>query len=244
MNMDAFYTVIRPLFGALDQKQVDGINFLLAAAPADMPLTHRAYVLATVFHETAEKMQPIFEFGGKDYFKKYDGRATLGNTQPGDGFRFRGRGYVQITGRRNYGFAGGELGVDLVGQPDRALEPEIAAKILYRGMAEGWFTGKGMSRYLAPSGADKAAYMAARRVVNGQDKAETIAGYAQAFEAALRQAGKPVPPPAPADWDVGTPVPMSPDTEPSKPASRLPIGALLAFLGAIAAAIAAFFLKQ
>lgn len=241
MNMDAFYTVIRPLFGALDQKQVDGINFLLAAAPADMPLTHRAYVLATVFHETAKRMRPIFEFGGKDYFTKYDGRATLGNTMPGDGFRFRGRGYVQITGRRNYAFAGGELGVDLIGQPDRALEPEIAAKILYRGMAEGWFTGRGMSRYLPPSGADKAAYMAARRVVNGQDKAEVIAGYAQAFEAALRQAGKGAPAP------VEPPKAETPPTAPlpaPKPAYRLPIKALMALLAAIGAAVAAYFLKS
>lgn len=240
MNLDAFYVVIRPLFGALDQKQVDGINFLLAAAPADMPLTHRAYVLATVFHETAKKMQPIFEFGGKDYFKKYDGRAKLGNTQPGDGFRFRGRGYVQITGRRNYGFAGGELGVDLIGQPDRALEPEIAAKILYRGMAEGWFTGKGMSRYIGPNTAARLDYAGARRVVNGQDRADDIAGYAVTFEAALRKAGKGVAPSVEPAPPVQPPAPQPPP----KPAHRLPIGALLAFLGAIGAALVAFFLKQ
>lgn len=233
MNIDAFYAVVRPLFGTLDQKQVDGLNFLLAAAPPEMPITHRAYVLATVFHETAKRMQPIFEFGGKDYFSKYDGRATLGNTQPGDGYRFRGRGYVQITGRRNYGFAAGELGVDLIGQPDRALEPEIAAKILYRGMADGWFTGKALDRYIGHT-ADEAAYTAARRVVNGLDKAEDIAGYAQAFEAALRKAGKGAP-------SVEPPKVETPPPQPPKPAYRPSIQLVMTVIGAIGALIAAFF---
>lgn len=220
MNMDVFYAVIRPLFGTLDQKQVDGINFLLGAAPREMAVTHKAYVLATVFHETAKKMRPIFEIGSRDYFSKYDGRGALGNTQPGDGFRFRGRAYVQITGRRNYKFAGEQLGVDLVAEPDKALEPAIAVQILYRGMAEGWFTGRGMSRYIGPNTAEKADYEAARRVVNGLDRAEKIAGYAQTFEAALRQAGKGVPPepvqpilPAPAP--VSPPAPVTPPVPPA-----------------------------
>ena len=58
--------------------------------------------------------------------KKYEGRADLGNTQPGDGHRFLGRGILQITGRANYAAAGKRLGVDLIANPEQAEEPAMA----------------------------------------------------------------------------------------------------------------------
>lgn len=201
MNRDTFFAAISPLFGSFSQKQIAGIEILLDCAPADMPPAHRAYCLATVFHETAKRMQPIFEFGGKDYFRKYDGRASLGNSQPGDGFKYRGRGYVQITGRRNYRFAGEKLSIDLIAEPDRALEPRIAAQILYRGMTEGWFTGARLDGFLTSAKTD---YRAAREIVNGLDKADLIAGYALVFEKALRSANAVTAPPV-------APVPPIPD---------------------------------
>lgn len=69
------------------------------------------------------------ELGGADYFAKYDGRADLGNIYPGDGSRFHGRGIIQITGRSNYVRMGTRLGIDLISNPDRAAEPEIAVLI-------------------------------------------------------------------------------------------------------------------
>lgn len=66
----------------------------------------------------------------EDYFARYDGRADLGNTQPGDGMRYRGRGYIQITGRANYARYGDMLDIDLIGNPDLALQPSVAADIL------------------------------------------------------------------------------------------------------------------
>lgn len=61
--------------------------------------------------------------------RAYEGRRDLGNTQPGDGERFKGRGYIQLTGRANYAAAGRALGLDLVNNPSLASRPENAARI-------------------------------------------------------------------------------------------------------------------
>lgn len=61
--------------------------------------------------------------------RMYEGRSDLGNTQPGDGIRYAGRSFIQITGRANYTTYGAKLGVDLVGSPDLALDPTIASQI-------------------------------------------------------------------------------------------------------------------
>lgn len=184
MNRKVFFGAVRPLFGgSLSQGQVDGIEALLAATAA-LPVTHRAYLLATAKHETADTMRPIVEYGGRKYFDKYDtGKlaAALGNTPAadGDGYLYRGRGYVQVTGRANYGKAGLALGLDLLRHPDMALHPTVASQILVRGCSEGWFTGKKLGDYLPGD------YRNARRVVNGTDRADLIAGYARQFEIAL-----------------------------------------------------------
>ena len=184
MNRSEFYARVRPMFGgALSQKQVDGIEAIMAAT-AGLPDEVQAYLLATARHETDDTMQPITEYGGRKYFDKYDtGKLAkaLGNTPEadGDGFKYRGRGYVQITGRANYSKAGDWLKIDLINNPDLALQPTIAAQILVRGCCNGWFTGKKLSDYLPGD------YINARRVVNGTDKADLIAGYARGFEAAI-----------------------------------------------------------
>lgn len=181
---DAFFLGLRKAFGPLTQSQVDGAGALLKAMER-WPVSWTAYGLATAWHETAHTLQPIRERGGRAYFKRmYDKAgerphvaARLGNTQPGDGVRFAGRGYVQITGRHNYAKYG------LLDDPDRALDPAVAAHILVDGMEKGTFTGKKLSDYLPGD------YVNARRIINGLDKAEEIARLAKAFEAALLAGG-------------------------------------------------------
>ena len=191
----AFFDAVRkaPFGGPLSQGQVSGMSAILdewERRPAFTDLRWLAYMLATTFHETARKMTPIHEYGKASYFEGRYGPGTsvgkvLGNTQPGDGNRFHGRGYVQLTGRRNYTLAGQKLGVNLVADPDRALELSLAAAIMFLGMSEGWFTGKKLGDYITASRCD---YTNARRIINGTDKAATIKGYTVAFENALRGA--------------------------------------------------------
>jgi predicted chitinase len=105
----------------------------IQAACLQNGLTDRASVIAIVATIATEvgSFEPINEFGGDEYFTKhYEGRADLGNTQPGDGARFHGRGFIQLTGRANYRSYGQKLGIPLEAQPERALEPEVAARLL------------------------------------------------------------------------------------------------------------------
>jgi predicted chitinase len=113
--------------------------------------------LATVGTEVGS-FAPINEFGGDAYFTKmYEGRSDLGNVHPGDGARYHGRGYIQLTGRANYRTYGGKLGVPLEDQPDLALRPDVAAKVL--------------AAYVADHGIAKLAaagdWQGVRRAVNG-----------------------------------------------------------------------------
>lgn len=191
----AFFDALRTgLLGpTLSAEEVDGCNAILKAMDG-APLAHTAYALATAYHETASTMKPIREYGGPTYFTRmYDvtgARPNMavanGNTSAGDGPKYCGRGYVQLTWKNNYARAGKECGVDLVQYPDKAMQPDVAAKIMRRGMDEGWFTGKAFRHYLPPSGqADRAQFTAARRIINGTDRAGQIAEHAMKFQAAL-----------------------------------------------------------
>jgi hypothetical protein len=87
--------------------------------------------VATVVVEVGRGFEPINEFGDDEYFTRhYEGRADLGNTEPGDGARYHGRGYIQLTGRANYRTYGDRLGFDLEDRPALALDPGIAARVL------------------------------------------------------------------------------------------------------------------
>jgi predicted chitinase len=137
-----------------------------------------AYILATATHESGAGAH-MEEFASG---RAYEGRRSLGNSQPGDGVRFKGRGYVQLTGRRNYTDWSRRLGMDLVSNPRAVESPEVAAKILVGGMMQGTFTGRGLGSYINGSRTD---FANARRTVNGTDRAGHIAGIAQRIMMAL-----------------------------------------------------------
>ena len=169
--------------GSLTQKQTDGLAFLMDYAELNKVDDRQlAYVLATTFHETAATMQPIEEYG-KGSGKKYGQPAGPYNKV------YYGRGYVQLTWYENYVKQDKKLKLDgrLVKDPGLALDPEISRQILFRGMADGDFTGQCLKDHITCTNIndDKTDFHNARKIVNALDKASLIAGYATKFAAGL-----------------------------------------------------------
>lgn len=180
MNLETFFNAARqePFGGHLTTPQVEGCELLLTTnTEYNFTQDQLAYVLATAFHETAHTMQPVEEFGkGKGH--------VYGLPDPQNGKVYYGRGYVQLTWRKNYQHAGDVLGFDLVNDPALALRPDVAADILFAGLRDGWFAGN-RSKLNTYINDDKTDYLNARRLVNGTDCAKLIEGYARAFAVAL-----------------------------------------------------------
>jgi putative chitinase len=189
----AFFDAVREsrIFGGgLTPDQVKGLETVCSVAKAaGWPLAYTAYALATAAHETAYTMQPVREaFWLNENWRKAHLRY----------FPFYGRGYVQLTWKTNYDRADTalELNGRLSDNLDVALEPEIAARIMVRGMQEGWFAGDKsgqrhtLARHLPANGAANLVQMtSARRIINGTDKAGQIAAVALKFQKALQAGG-------------------------------------------------------
>lgn len=138
-----------------------------------------AYVLATAYHETAHTMKPVKEA----YWLKNAEEWRKRNLRY---YPWYGRGFVQLTWEANYKKAGDKIGVDLIKNKDLALDPIVAARILVVGMIEAWFTKYKLSDFINIGKSD---YVGARRIINGTDKADLIAGYAKLYEKDLLAAG-------------------------------------------------------
>lgn len=194
MNTAALFDKLRknPFPGKLGSKQVAGIEAILAGWQRHVgeggDPRHLAYILATAYHETGGRMQPV-----REGFAEHDQKArrilakkAYVKPDPVTGHSYYGRGLVQITWKYNYENMGKRLGIDLVNNPDLALDLTHAVDMLILGSVEGIYTGKKLSRYFNAVDSDP---KQARRVINGLDRAADVAAYYYAFIDALRAAG-------------------------------------------------------
>lgn len=171
MDRKIFFDAVRtaPFGGSLSQAQVDGIGRILDEWDRRKLGDTRwlAYMLATVFHETGRSMQPVEEAHGDVTYLQ---RQRY--------YPWYGRGLVQITWQSNYAKFGITTAAD-------ALTWQVSLRVLFDGMLQGMFTGKKLGDYFTASVDDP---LNARRIVNGTDRAEEIAGYHRLFLAAIQAA--------------------------------------------------------
>jgi len=165
LDREKFFSSVRQKFGSLDQSQVEGFGKILDEWERREleDLRWLAYMLATCWHETGKKMQPIREQGGEAYLKR----------KPY--YPYVGEGLVQVTWKRNYAKFGAT-------EPGQLLEWPLALEALFEGMTKGMFTGRELGDYFSMRLDDP---VHARRIINGLDKATLIAGYYKAFLGAL-----------------------------------------------------------
>lgn len=167
MNFD----IVKPLFnGNFSQSQTDGLQIILNEC-VGMDKRHIAYILATILHETGRKMQPVKEFGNEAYLrsKKY--------------YPYFGRDLCQTTWVHNYQKVKDFCGIDVITDPDLIGQMPLAAKVAITFMQKGLYTGKKLSDYFNEEKEDP---INARRIINGLDKANLIAGYYEKFLEALK----------------------------------------------------------
>lgn len=195
-----FFSNVRtaPFPGKLTQRQVDGLTDLLDAWEkfgSDDP-RHLAYALATSFHETGGKMQPVREgFATSDKAARAYVQKQYGHKGPKwycwptgpNGQVYYGRGDVQLTWFENYKRMGEILDLPLAENPDLALQGPISKRILIEGLLEGAshrgdFTGKSLSDFFNETTDDP---YGARQTVNGKDRATLISGIHHEFHKAV-----------------------------------------------------------
>ena len=191
MNRKTFYAALRksgiPGFKSLSQSQVNGIEGILNAFTlvGDRRIKTLAYGLATVRREVGQGMVPVREgFAKSDAAARaYVKRQGYDYAKEVNGHVYYGRGLVQLTWFENYKQEGIE------DNPDKALDPNWAAQLLFKGLMDGRWNGqrKGLVHYLPDGGPDD--LKNARRTVNVTDHWQEIAGWYDQFVLAIVEAG-------------------------------------------------------
>lgn len=200
INRTTFFAYIRksPFGGRLSQLQIDGMNAILDAWAASGMTDIRwlAYMFATTFHETGQRMQAIretFATSDKQAIARLDAAYKSGRLKVSKPYwrtGYFGRGLVQLTHLANYLKLGHILGIPLDRNPSLALQLDIAIKIMFEGMTRGLsskgdFTNKSLEDYFSDTFNDP---IGARKIINGTDKAKLIASYHVSFLDALNAA--------------------------------------------------------
>ena len=183
INRANFYNLFKKHFGItkINQSQVDGFEAIFNEWEKRQLSDIRwlAYMLATVWHETATKMQPIEEYG-KGSTRKYGKKIKhSGVSYIFPNKIYYGRGFVQLTWFENYELMGRLLQIDLLKNPELALVMDVSVKILFEGMTKGAsnfgdFTGKCLEMYFNEKTNDP---LGARRIINGTDCANLITNH-------------------------------------------------------------------
>ena len=182
----------------ISKEEFEGCEkLMLHAGAAGFSVADVSYVLATAFWETKGTMQPVKEAYWLSpkareawLFKMYDINGSrpdkareLGNFDPGDGVKYGGMGYPQVTGGANYRKLHKALGIDLTNHPELMLQPDVAAQATIYGMASGLFTGKKLNDFLPENRpATREEFKRSRSIINGTDKDDEIADVAIVFQ--------------------------------------------------------------
>jgi hypothetical protein len=190
INRLNFYNNYRLNFGKLSQSQVSGFEAIFNEWDSKglNDIRWLAYMLATTYHETAKTIRPIEEYGkGKTrpYGKKLKHSGVAYNTPDKI---YYGRGFVQLTWYENYELLSRLLKLNLLSNPELCLTLDVATKVMFEGMLKGSsnvgdFTGKCLEMYFNEKTEDP---IGARRIINGTDKANLIAGYYWLFKKYLQ----------------------------------------------------------
>ena len=201
MDYAKFFGTIRPYMprGRLTQNQVTGFEAIVNfCAARGMKRSHCAYILATAYHETAFRMQPVREGLAKTnegairaVTSLYERGVISRNyalPQP-NGHSYYGRGLVQLTFQENYKKVGNLLGVDLVNNPDLMLQTEHSVPALVLGMQRGLFRRRS-SLDMLPSFPTDDQWIKARDIINGDvtKNGPKVAQHAKLFMRALQEA--------------------------------------------------------
>lgn len=195
--MKKFYDAVRPMFrhGQMTEAQVEGCAAIVNYGQQyGYQRSHIAAALGTAFHEVGQRMQPVREgFCVTDKASRlavkrlYDrGIIYVDYAKPVNGQSYYGRGLVQMTWLDNYRKFAKLLSIDLVGNPDLALNLEVSVQILFVGMRDGMFR-KGRSFNMLPENPTRKEWIASRDIINGdvRKNGAKIADYCQRFYQAL-----------------------------------------------------------
>ena len=186
----SFYQRVRTYFGKLTNSQVLGFEAIINEFEKQnlSDIRWLAYMLATSWHETAQMMQPIEEYG-KGKTRPYGKRLKHSGVAYSKLLPlYYGRGFVQLTWYENYELMGRLLKLDLIKHPELALNLENAVRIMFEGMLKGSssvgdFTGKCLEMYFNDKVNDS---LGVRKIINGNDKAMLISEYYTKFLNSLK----------------------------------------------------------